>query len=223
MPDFIVKQLQRRFTNARFVSTYASSEAGSVALRDGIGSSDGFAGTLLDDVEVIIVDDDGKPVPDGETGNIAIKRAHQPQEYLNDPATTALAFRDGYFFPGDTGYLRGRELYLSGRSSELINAAGVKADPARIESVVFGFGSITDAAVFPLETNEGLTKIALVFVADADLDVTALLAYLRDQLGESSPSHVARVTHIARNHMGKVNRSELAQTFTANVTLGLSL
>jgi acyl-coenzyme A synthetase/AMP-(fatty) acid ligase len=223
MPDFIVEQLQRRFTNARFVSTYASSEAGSVALRDGIGSSDGFAGTLLDDVEVIIVDDNGNPVPDGETGNIAIKRAHQPQEYLNDPVTTALTFRDGYFFPGDTGYLRGRELYLSGRSSELINAAGVKADPARIESVVFGFGGITDAAVFPLETNEGLIKIALVFVADADPDVTALLAYLRDQLGESSPSHVARVPHISRNHMGKVNRSQLAQTFTPNVTLDLSL
>ena len=220
MPDFIVEQLQRRFTNARFVSTYASSEAGSVAVREGIGSADGLAGTLLDDVDVIIVDDDGTPVPAGETGNIAIRRAHQPQEYLNDPVTTARTFRDGYFFPGDTGFLRGRELYLAGRSSELINAAGVKADPARIESIVFGFGGIVDAAVFPLETDHGLTKIALVFVADADLDVPALLAYLRDQLGESSPSHVARVPRIARNHMGKVNRAQLAQTFTQNVTLG---
>ncbi len=223
MPDFIVEQLQRRFTNARFVSTYASSEAGSVAVREGIGSAAGFAGTLLDDVDVVIVDDAGSPRAEGETGNIAIRRAHQPQEYLNDPDATARTFRDGYFFPGDTGYLRGRELYLAGRSSELINAAGVKADPARIESIVFGFSGITDAAVFPLDTTQGLTKIALVFVADADLDVPALLAYLRDQLGESSPSHVARVPRIARNHMGKVNRAELAQSFTQKVTLGFPL
>ena len=223
MPDFIVGQLLRCFTNARFVSTYASSEAGSVALRDGIGSADGFAGTLLDDVEVLILDDAGLPIPEGDTGNVAIKRAFQPQEYLNDPVTTARTFRDGYFFPGDTGYLVGRDLFLAGRSSEIINAAGVKADPARIESIVFAFGGITDAAVFPLETSQGLTKIALVFVADAVLDVTAMLAYLRDQLGESSPSHVARVPRIARNHMGKVNRAELAQTFAQQVTLGFSV
>jgi acyl-coenzyme A synthetase/AMP-(fatty) acid ligase len=223
MPDFIVEQLLRCFTNARFVSTYASSEAGSVALRDGIGSADGFAGTLLDDVEVLILDDAGLPIPEGDTGNIAIKRAFQPLEYLNDPVTTARTFRDGYFFPGDTGHLVGRDLFLAGRSSEIINAAGVKADPARIESVVFAFDGITDAAVFPLETPQGLTKIAVVFVADAELDVTAMLAFLRDQLGESSPSHVARVPRITRNHMGKVNRAELAQNFAQQVTLGFSV
>ncbi len=97
----------------------------------------------------------------------------------------------------------------------------MKADPARIESVVYGFGGITDAAVFPLETNEGLTKIALVFVAESDLDVPAMLAYLRDKLGESSPSHVARVPGISRNHMGKVNRAELSATFTARISFGL--
>ncbi len=103
MPDFLVEQLLRRFTNARFVSTYASSEAGSVAIREGVGSADGLAGTLLDDVDVQIVDDSGVPVPEGETGNIAIKRAYQPQRYVNDPVTTARTFRDGYFFRGIPG------------------------------------------------------------------------------------------------------------------------
>lgn len=221
MPDFIVGQLLRRFTNARFVSTYASSEAGSVAIREGIGSADALAGTLLGDVDVIIVDDSGNAVSPGEVGRIGIKRAHQPREYLNDPVTTARTFRDGFFFPGDTGYLRGRELYLAGRSSEIINAAGVKVDPARIESVVFDFEGVTDAAVFPVETDQGLTKIALVFVADAELDVTGLLTYVRDRLGESAPSHVARVPRIERNHMGKVNRDDLARLFTGRVTLGM--
>ena len=213
MPDFLIQQLLRRFRGAKFVSTYASSEAGSVALREGAGSSDGFAGTLLDDVEVIIVDDDDRLVAEGQVGQIGIRRAHQPQVYLTDAVTTAQTFRNGFFFPGDTGFLRGRDLYLTGRSSELINAAGVKADPARIESVVFAFDGIVDAAVFPLDTPDGLTRIALVFVAQAGVNVSSLPDFLRDKLGESAPSHLARVDDIPRNHMGKVNRDALRTLF----------
>jgi acyl-CoA synthetase (AMP-forming)/AMP-acid ligase II len=223
MPDFIVDQLLRRFPNARFVSTYASSEAGSVAVREGIGSADALAGTLLDDVEVIIVDDQGNPVALGEVGHIGVKRAHQPQTYLNDSEASARTFRDGFFFSGDMGYLDGRDLYLAGRASEIINAAGVKVDPARVESVVFAFDGVRDAAVFPIETTQGLTNIALVFVADTELDGAALLAYMREQLGESAPRYVARVPQITRNHMGKVNRDDLAQNFAAHVARGTSI
>mgnify|MGYP003353367339 CR=1 FL=1 len=57
------------------------------------------------------------------------------QGYFRDPEQTKAAFRDGWFYPGDLGTLTddGR-LRLAGRSSEIVNAGGVKVDPATLSA-----------------------------------------------------------------------------------------
>ncbi|MFZ4504904.1 MAG: class I adenylate-forming enzyme family protein [Microbacteriaceae bacterium] len=212
LPDAIVNGLHDRF-GARVLATYASTEAGSVAIRDGVGALNSLAGTLLDDVDVIITDDKRNSLPEGEVGLVAIKRARQPQEYLNDPEATAHNFHDGYFYPGDLGYLRGRDLYIVGRVSEVFNAAGVKVDPARVEGVAREFSGITDAAVFGFTPPSGLQEICMFYMCDSALDTAGLAALMRTRLGESAPSKYVRVAEIARNHMGKVNRTKLAEQF----------
>lgn len=215
LPDAIAERIND-LLNVRVVATYASSEAGSTAIRDSLGSDKGYAGRLLDDVDVRIFDDQGNELPDGEIGLIAIKRAHQPQEYLGDSETTALAFKNGYFYPGDTGCLIGRDLYLAGRKAEIINAAGVKIDPARLDSVALEFPGIIDAASFSSLDEFGLEAVGMFIVADKEIEKNKLYSFLASKVGESAPTIFALTKSIPRNHMGKVNRVDLAQIFASS-------
>jgi len=218
LPEFLGEQLMRRF-DADLVVTYASTEAGSTAIRLGADSTDGCAGTVIDGVEVAAFDEVGRRLPDGEQGLIGVKRARQPQAYLGEPESTARSFRGGFFFSGDLGRVEGNQLFLAGRQSEIINAAGIKVDPTRVEAAAYSWDGVREAAAFGFFDSRGLEVIALVFVSDASVAVNDLMTHLRSLLGESTPTRVARVDAIPRNHMGKVNRDELARLFTSRVDL----
>ena len=69
--------------------------------------------------------------------------------YLNDPDATARFFREGWFYTGDTGSItEERALAVAGRSSERINAGGVKVAPEIIESAVQSLKGVQDCAAF---------------------------------------------------------------------------
>jgi len=218
LPDFLGQQLVRRF-DVDLVVTYASTEAGSTSIRLGPDSTDGCAGTVIDGVEVAAFDGAGTRLPDGEQGLIGVKRARQPQAYLGEPEATARSFREGFFFSGDLGHVEGNQLFLAGRQSEIINAAGIKVDPTRVEAAAYSWDGVREAAAFGFYDSRGLEVIALVFVSDESIPVSDLMNHLRTHLGESTPTRVARVEAIPRNHMGKVNRDELARLFTSRVDL----
>ena len=218
LPDFLGQQLMRRF-DAELVVTYASTEAGSTAIRRGPDSTDGCAGTVIEGVEVAAFDEAGERLPDGTQGLIGVRRARQPQAYLNEPEATSHAFRNGFFFSGDLGRVIGDQLYLAGRQSEIINAAGIKVDPARVEAAAYAWDGVREAAAFGFFDSRGLEVIALVFVSHESVAVNDLMSHLRSRLGESTPTRVARVEAIPRNHMGKVNRDELARLFSSRVDI----
>ncbi len=218
LPDFLGQQLVKRL-DAELVVTYASTEAGSTAIRLGADSTGGSAGTVIDGVELAAFDDAGERLPDGTQGLIGVRRARQPQAYLNEPDATSLAFRNGFFFSGDLGRVEGDQLYLAGRQSEIINAAGIKVDPARVEAAAYEWDGVREAAAFGFFDSRGLEVIALVFVSDESVTVNDLMSHLRSRLGESTPTRVARVDDIPRNHMGKVNRDDLARLFSSRVDI----
>lgn len=218
LPDVISEQLQNTF-RSRVVSTYASSESGSVAMRLH-GTEPTFelptamyAGEILDDVEVRIVNTDFSPLDEGQIGDIAIKRALQPQEYLGNKESSIQTFRNGFFLPGDRGFFRGKHLYLVGRSKEIIDMGGIKINPARVEQLALGFDGIDDAAAFSKDLPDGLVELVLAFTSKVEINPNAFHTFLLAQLGESAPHLLIRVPEIPRNHMGKVNRTQLAQEF----------
>lgn len=221
LPIKLADQLTETF-GAKLVSTYASSESGSVSVRV-IGSEtereepdSNFVGKVLDDVAVIVIDHRGEQLPDGQIGRIGIKRAMQPLAYIGDDEASATSFRGGYFFPGDLGFQRGRYLYVVGRSQEIIDMGGIKINPARVESIALGFHGIEDAVAFPLSNFNGITEIALAFTSSSHVDPEALMLLMFSHLGEASPRSLFKVKEITRNHMGKVNRQQIAQSVNAH-------
>lgn len=197
-------------TGAHVVSVYGSSEVGGVALGDPPNSDTSLAGRVLDGVEVQIVDADGQELADGRTGTIRVRGAGQPTEYFRDQTTSREAFVDGWFLPGDLGYLRDGELYVQGRASELLNAAGAKLIPSEIEQALIALTGVDDAAIVA-ETDElGITRVLAAYVGGPDLSTPEWAESLRTFIGDGAPSRVVRVAQIPRNENGKIKRQALA-------------
>jgi long-chain acyl-CoA synthetase len=96
-----------------------------------------------------IVDDNAKPLPPNEIGEIWVKGPMVAKGYFNLPNETAAAFTpDGFFKTGDLGKLdTDGYLYITGRKKELIIVAGEKASPREIEEILTKHPAVAEAAV----------------------------------------------------------------------------
>jgi len=174
----------------------------------------GAVGFVASDVEVQVVDPERRPLPPGAEGAIRIRSGSCIDAYWGDPEASALAFRDGWFYPGDVGQLSGDGLLsVSGRASEMINAGGVKVSPHVIENVVLMNPEVADAAAFAApNAATGMPEIWVAVVQKTPIDMDALLAFCAQRLLQRAPRSILVVKELPRNANGKVLRDQLVRT-----------
>jgi acyl-CoA synthetase (AMP-forming)/AMP-acid ligase II len=100
---------------------YAAGDATMVASMPVALGSDlvGAVGYILPGVMVEIVDDEDRALPPGHDGNLRIRCEYGVREYFEDPEATRLAFRGGWFYPGERGHLTTENvLILSNRRAD---------------------------------------------------------------------------------------------------------
>ena len=90
-------------------------------------------GRFLPGHEGKIVDLDGNSLPERTVGEILLRGPSVMQDYFEDSAATAAALRDGWLHTGDLGYLAGGDLYVCGRSKDVIILYGRKYHPQDLE------------------------------------------------------------------------------------------
>jgi fatty-acyl-CoA synthase len=94
------------------------------------------SGTPLPGIQVRIVDPAGVPLRDDAEGEITVSGRHLAAGYYRNPAATAQTWREGWLYTGDTGFLHGGELYVTGRIKDLIIVNGRNYQPHDIEQAV---------------------------------------------------------------------------------------
>src|SRR6266700_2932591 len=99
-------------------------------------------------------------VPSGKEGIVRVKTAQVADGYYGDPATSASVFRDGWFYPGDFGYVtEDRLLVVTGRQETRMNIGGEKIHPEILEEALRGFPGVSDAAVVPIANVFGVEEV----------------------------------------------------------------
>lgn len=151
----------------------------------------------------------------GQAGEIAIRGENVFAGYENNPEANAAAFRDGWFFTGDNGYLDADgDLFLTGRSKEQINRGGYKIMPSEVEEALSRHPAVHEAAVFgvPHPTLGEDVAAAVSLKPDAPADAAALRAHLSGLLAANKvPGRIAILEDLPRNPVGKLDRLALAQ------------
>lgn len=161
-------------------------------------------------VRVEVVDEDGRALPPGERGLVRIRSAAAATAYLDDPEATARAFRDGWFHPGDAGWMtQGGALVLAGRADDMMNLGTIKIFPAEIEAAAAGFPGLVECAAFALRSAAHGDIPLLAVVAREGMDTAALLAACRERLGLRAPRRIVALDALPRNAAGKVLRRDL--------------
>lgn len=173
----------------------------------------GFVGTPLPGVELRLVDEQDRPVPTGEPGEIQVRGPAVFHEYWRRPEATRDAFRDGWFRTGDIAVLENGSYRILGRSNiDIIKTGGYKVSALEIEEVLRTHGAVQECAVVGLADEEWgeLVCAAVVAAEGVVLDPEELRVWAREQLAAYKvPARVVCVGELPRNVMGKVVKAEV--------------
>src|SRR3990172_10033213 len=97
----------------------------------------GSIGVPIPSVELRVVDDGGRELPPGETGQLVARGDNVTPGYLDEPEETAAILHDGWLWTGDLA-LRDADgfFFHKGRSKEILKIGGHRVSPIEIEHVI---------------------------------------------------------------------------------------
>ena len=198
-----------------FFNFYSSSEGGGISLLrpehpDEVSLS---VGQVVFGAEVQIIDEGHKPLPRGETGMIRYRGGAVADSYYRNPEESAVAFRNGWYYPGDVGRLDGNGfLFLTGRVKDMIIRGGVNIYPAEIEQTLIAHPAVAEAAVVGWPSKERGEEIAAFVVCRTKVSEHDLIAHCRDSLAPYKiPKGVFFLDALPKSGMGKVLKPALAE------------
>lgn len=175
----------------------------------------GSVGQPFYNVEVRIVDEQGRDLPPGTVGEIWVRNPSLMRGYYCRPEETAAAIKDGWYATGDLGYLdEERFLYLAGRKKEVIISGGSNIYPAEVEAALAEHPAVGDIAVIGMPDPEwGEVPLAVVVLREGHrATAEELIAFCRTRLaGYKRPRRVVFAPELPRNAAGKVIRRLLAE------------
>ena len=167
------------------------------------------------DDEVLVLDDAGAPVPEGEPGNLYTRGPYTIRAYHDDPAANARSFTpDGFYRTGDVvRRLPGGYLEVRGRAGDHINRAGEKISAEEVEDHLLAHPAVFDAAVVGVEDAFlGERSCAFVVLAEGcEAQARELKAFVRGRgIAEFKvPDQVIFVPGFETTAVGKISRKAL--------------
>ena len=120
----------------------------------------GTSGTPVPGYEARLVDDEGRDVAPGETGNLLIRGRSLIAEYWGEPERTAAAFDGEWLRTGDTYTYRCEAgcYVCCGRSDDMLKVGGIWVSPVEIEARLIAHPAVLEAAVVGRADDDGLIK-----------------------------------------------------------------
>jgi long-chain acyl-CoA synthetase len=173
----------------------------------------GSIGKPFEAVQMKIVDDDDKDVPNGDVGEVVIKAPNVMLGYLNRPEETAEALRNGWFHTGDLGYRDDDGyFYIVDRKKDMIIKGGFNIYPREIEEVLFQLPEVAEAAVIgAFDEAKGEHIVAVVaFKPEKHLTEAQVAAHLESQLAKyKRPQEIVFRPELPKGPTGKILKREL--------------
>ena len=175
-------------------------------------------GKPMSDVEMKVVDDDGKKLGPGEVGEILARGPRVMSGYWKDEEKTAKTIdKDGWVHTGDVGYVdKDGYYFLSGRSSDMIIRAGENISPEELENAIREHPKVEDVAVIgvPDETWGEEPRAVVIPKKGQKPTEEEIMEWCRERLASfKRPRTVVFVDDLPRNPMGKLIKREIREKY----------
>jgi benzoate-CoA ligase len=201
-----------------------------VEIVDGIGSTEmlhiylsnlpgkvryGTTGWPVPGYDIELRDDEGRAVPDGETGDLFIRGPSAAVMYWGNREKSRETFQGAWTKSGDK-YVRNADgtYTYSGRSDDMLKVSGIYVSPFEVEATLVQHPAVLEAAVIGVPDAEGLTKTKafVVLKAGAQADEAELKAFVKDRLAPYKyPRSIVFVADLPKTATGKIQRFRLRE------------
>jgi acyl-CoA synthetase (AMP-forming)/AMP-acid ligase II len=210
-----------------FAQSYGMSETGATCVvlppqdHDPAGNARmRAAGKALPGTQLRILDDDGRILPTGQVGEIAIHTVGIMNGYWNRPDMTAAVLSDdGWYRTGDAGYLDGDGyLFIMDRIKDMIISGAENVYPAEVENVMSLHDAVDEVAVIGVPDPRWGEAVKAIVVTKAGHAIApdALIAWTRERLARyKAPRSIDIVAALPRNASGKIDKPALRRPYWA--------
>ncbi len=204
-----------------------------VDVLDGIGSTEmlhifisnrpgdvvyGTTGRAVPGYDVRIVDDVGRPVPRGETGELQVCGPSAAIMYWNSRERSRRTFQGPWTCTGDKYLQREDGRYIhAGRNDDMLKVSGLYVSPVEVESTLIAHQSVLEAAVVGKEDDEHLVKPFAFVVLKHDQTPSHQLAeelklHVKSRLAMYKyPRWIEFVSDLPKTATGKIQRFKLRE------------
>ena len=211
------KAQTERFVNAgiKITEGFGMSETGSnfgmpthdTAL---LKSKAGSCGLPFMTVEAMIVDDEGKEVPAGRTGELWLRGPCIASGYWNQPEITAKAFRDGWFITGDAA-IKDEDgfYYIADRKKDMYISGGENVYPAEVEAAICELAHVAECAVVGVPDVQWgeVGRVYVIPVSGHAITAEEVISHCARRLAKyKTPKSVVITDSLPRTASGKVQK-----------------
>ena len=172
---------------------------------------------VCDDDEIMVVDDEGHEVADGEPGELVTRGPYTIRGYYNAPEKNAEAFLPaGWYRMGDVVRRRGRYVYTEGRRKDMINRGGEKISCEEVENLILAHPHVKSAVLVGMPDPVFGEKACacVVPLPGHTLAFADLIAFLRERQIASFklPERLELFAELPVSPVGKILKRQLRDT-----------
>ncbi len=217
-----IRRLRSLFPQATLFSMYGLTECKRVTYLppEQLDIRPTSVGRGMPNEEVWLVDEEGRRLPDGSTGELVIRGSHVMRGYWEKPRETAERLRPGpipgemvlhsgdLFRTDDEGWL-----YFVARKDDIIKSRGEKVSPREVENAIYAMEGVLETAVIGVP-DEVLGEAVKAFVVPRQGHTLMERDVIRHCLGRlenfMAPKHVEIVAELPKTDTGKIRKKGLA-------------
>ncbi|MFF1601286.1 long-chain fatty acid--CoA ligase [Streptomyces mirabilis] len=213
MPAQVLHDFQTAF-DCVVLEGYGLSETSPIASFNTLqaGPKPGSVGTPIRGVEMRVVAN-GREVPHGESGEIAIRGHNVMKRYWQRPEETAATIRDGWLYTGDIGRIdEDGSFWIIGRTKDVIIRGGYNVYPREVEDVFYEHPAVADAAVIGLPSSDLGEEVGAAVVLKPGARTTAeeLREYVKHQVAAYKyPRKVWITDALPKGPTGKILKRQI--------------
>ncbi|XRQ10623.1 AMP-binding protein [Actinomadura welshii] len=229
MPRPVIERAMRVWGRERFWQYYGQTEIplciAVLRPEDHTGDRLAACGQIAAEIDLRLLDEDGREVAPGEPGEIVVRGPSACAGYFNAPELTAEMFRDGWVHTRDVGALdENGFLFLKDRTSDMIISGGYNVYPREVEDVLLEHPEVREAAVVGTPDERWVEAVTAVVVpaegvTPDDEFGERLVAHVAEKVASyKKPRKVVFADAIPKTAVGKLDRKTLRARFTGDGT-----
>lgn len=220
VPVELIRRMREELGIPSVVTAYGLTETtGTVSVCSANDPPEVIANTVgkpIPGLSVRIADENGMPLPTGQSGEILVKGFNVMKGYFKNPVATSDAIVNGWLHTGDVGHIDGEgNLHITDRKKDMFIVGGFNAYPAEIEAELLRHPSVSQVAVVGLPDSR-LGEVGVAFVILRPNEAIAesdLLEWAHRSIAKFKLSRVRVVDSLPTGPSGKIQKFKLREQY----------